>query len=486
MRKILLVVMCVMALPIFAASNGSPNAIWVNWLKKYNPDKLTVISFCNFTYMNDITSSGDIIPADLDYIISINGQKVNSIESKEIYPMINGHYGRVTLLMHSIAHDVNYEFSYEPINLNMNGFDETLENIYGVFAFSSALAEQYRNSGVEIKTDDDIPDWGKYRKVSIVLSSSDPLLEKELAKKALDYLMCSGFPLIVDDENPDVILKVSFNAEESVVSTYVPQTTTYVDRGSNTYVTKGRYGIYVNSFKRSPQKITEGGYTHEDVSNTHFLEVSLLDAKKMLDSNQNVPPIIWQLRYSKRLDYSKSLSSVSDKILKYCRAFPGRNVFLQPCLAWSGICWDENRPIVTDIYKGSPAEKLGLQPGDEILKINGKSRIEIQHKLYFNGRFQRESCPISIPIKKHCLGKLLTERTAIFPHAFQESPLCSRIENNAYFDYSEMYFPAFIHRANKNDTFEIKRNGKKMTLTGILYGSCYFSSIDNNFLNPKK
>ena len=72
-----------------------------------------------------------------------------------------------------------------------------------------------------------------------------------------------------------MILKVSFNEEESVTSTYVPQTTTYVDRGSNTYVTQGKYGTYINSFKRSPQKITDGGYTHENISSTHFLEVSL-------------------------------------------------------------------------------------------------------------------------------------------------------------------------------------------------------------------
>ena len=100
---------CILSLPLFAASNGSPNAIRVNWLKKYNPDKLSVISFHNFIYMEDITcDKEEIIPASLDYIIAINGKKTDSIATEDIYPILNGRDGRVELLMHSIAHDVDY------------------------------------------------------------------------------------------------------------------------------------------------------------------------------------------------------------------------------------------------------------------------------------------------------------------------------------------------------------------------------------------
>ena len=78
----------------------------------------------------------------------------------------------------------------------MRGFDETFENLDGVFVFSSSIIDNYKNSGIEIKTDDDIPDWSKFRKVSIVLSSSDPLLEKELAKEALNSLHSSSMTKI--------------------------------------------------------------------------------------------------------------------------------------------------------------------------------------------------------------------------------------------------------------------------------------------------
>ena len=133
---------CILSLPLFAASNGSPNAIRVNWLKKYNPDKLSVISFHNFIYMGDITcDKEDIIPADLDYIIAINGKKTDSIATEDIYPILNGRDGRVELLMHSIAHDVDYELGYAPINLNMEGFDETFENLDGLFIFNQATID---------------------------------------------------------------------------------------------------------------------------------------------------------------------------------------------------------------------------------------------------------------------------------------------------------------------------------------------------------
>ena len=165
-------------------------------------------------------------------------------------------------------------------------------------------------------------------------------------------------------------------------------------------------------------------------------------------------------------------------MLKYCRTFPGTSTVIQPCRAWSGICWDENRPIVTDVYKHSPAEKLGLQPGDEILKINGKSKIGIRNRMWLNGKLVWDKTSMSVQFKKYCLGKLLTEKTDVFPHAFQESPSYQKVENNPYIDYAEISFPDFIHKANKNDSFEIKRNGKKMTLTGKLYEATYFFPVN--------
>ncbi len=478
------IMLFIMSFNLFAASNGNPNVINVNWLKKYNPNKLSVISFYDFIYMDDIISDKThIIPANLDYIIKINGKSIEDIKIENIYPLINGKEGRVTLLLHSITHDEDYELSYNPINLNKKGFDETLENIDGIDIFSSLLFDNYLNSGVEVRTDDNISDWAKYRKISIVLSSSDPLLEKELANTALKNLIQSGFPLIVDDKDPDLILKVSFNEEESVTSTYVPQTTTYIDQGNDTYITKGKYGIYINSFKRSPKKITEGGYTHEDISNYHFLEVSLLDAKKMLDPNQITAPIVWQLHYSKRLKYSESLYYTSLSILKYCRAFPSRNVFYRPCNAWSGICWDENKSVITDIYKNSPAEKLGLHPGDEIIKINGNKKIEIKSKKWLKKNFIGENPIISVSFKKYSLGKLLTGKfSKVFPQAFLQSSISYRVDNNSYIDYAEIKYPEFIHAPNNNNFFEIKRNGKKLILKGPLYQKCEFSSIDIRFL----
>lgn len=84
----------------------------------------------------------------------------------------------------------------------------------------------------------------------------------------------------------------------------------------------------------------------------------------MQDPNQKVPPIVWQLRYQKQFERPKSLLSASKTVLSGCRAFPGTATFFDPVYAWTGICWDTEKSIVRYVYKHSPAEALGLQPGD--------------------------------------------------------------------------------------------------------------------------
>ena len=46
------IMLFIMSFNLFAASNGNPNVINVNWLKKYNPNKLSVISFYDFIVSN--------------------------------------------------------------------------------------------------------------------------------------------------------------------------------------------------------------------------------------------------------------------------------------------------------------------------------------------------------------------------------------------------------------------------------------------------
>lgn len=101
--------LCIMASPLFAASNGDPVAMHVDYLKKYNPYKLSVVNFYGFLYMDNISCEPkNIVPAELDYIISINGQNTEEIDPANIYPILNGRDGKVTLRMHSIVQDTDY------------------------------------------------------------------------------------------------------------------------------------------------------------------------------------------------------------------------------------------------------------------------------------------------------------------------------------------------------------------------------------------
>lgn len=480
MKKFFLSMMlCILTLPLLAASNGSPVAMHVDYLKRYNPTKLSVVNFYNFIYMDNISCQPqNIVPAELDYIIAINGRDPYDIASEDIYPILNGRDGKVTLVMHSIKQDVDYTLQYNPKNLSKEGFDETLENLYGIIVTSGSAFRKARETN--LYNDDEVTDWSKYKKISVVISSNDPLQEKEIAKIALNYLKESRFPFVIDDEDPDLIMKVSFDENESVSKTYVPQTTSYIDQGSNVYVTRGKYGIYVNSFKNSPKKVVEGGYTHEDVSNHHFLEISFLDAKKMLDPNQTVPPIVWQLRYDKQMDYKQSLKNACSEVLKYCRAFPGKDQLTEPCVTWSGICWEDWVPVIKDIYSGSPAEQMGLLPGDKILKIDGKSTLDVVLKKWLKGKYVGEYVAYRKPFKNKSIGKILTDQYKEDKEGicyFQGTDM-NHEPNNPYYDYTEIRFPEFLNPYHQT-TLVIKRNGKKMTLTGHLYQKADFFSIGN-------
>lgn len=99
----------------------------------------------------------------------------------------------------------------------------------------------------------------------------------------------------------------------------------------------------------------------------------------MLDAKQAVAPVIWQLTYKMTYDAPKDLwSYFLNNILDYCEWFPYKfNPYVE-INRYSGVCWipKGKKSIVADVMKNSPAERLGLLPGDELLKIDGRNFLE--------------------------------------------------------------------------------------------------------------
>lgn len=452
------------------------SALSLGYLKNFNPDKMSVRSNFGLKHMISIESNAEYPIDSYDYIVSINGipasgfQTTAEAEAATIRP---GDDGRVMIEYYSMSNDSVFWISYIPTDIETIGLDESDLYRDGAISFSQARFNYSSGThGMQILTDSDVRDWSKYRKVAFIPRSNDVLVEKEYAKKVLDELSKSGFPFIYDEENPDIVFTIAFDESMDVTSTYVPPTTQYIDNGSNTYVHQSKGKIYINSFKNPHTKVTTGGYTHKDIETRHFFEVTFLDAKKMEDPKQSVPPIVWQLRYKKEFERPKSLRSALRTVLAGCRAFPGKMCIQDPVYSWSGICWDNDKPVVRYVYKGSPAEKLGLQPGDEILKVDGKNKIKFKMQSMCDGRVVYENVIHELSIKNQSWYNMLKNSKLNVFAAYNDFqiPYVDVYWQDKYYDgYNIKCEPNVFLRDSKH-IIEIKRNGKKMKLEGSMYG----------------
>ena len=460
-------------------------AIALGYLKNYNPDKLTVRSVYYYVRMQHINTDADddnSLLCPYDHIISINGKTAESYASAEeamLAASVPGTDGRVEIEYHSMRKNKNYHWSYVPYNVQTIGMDEL--GLYGEGYQATNLARLAYIDGkaMSIRTDNSVSDWSKYRRIAFQPTSNDPLLEKEYFKIAWNELDRSGFPLIYDEENPDLIVTIAIDEDLQVESTYVPQTTQYMDNGSNSYIYKSGKNIYVNSFKKPAKKVTSGGYTHREYLQNHFIELTILDAKKMKDPNQKVPPVVWQLRYKTTHVRPLSLKTAAYHVLAGCRAFPGVNVGRDVVMAWSGICWEPQtkKSIISYIYKNSPAEKLGLQVGDEILKIDGKNRFDFYATGSCDGKDSHTTK----------LDKSLNFKNQSWYMMLKDAFICPFVDYNlfrlpevrlytqeCYFNEIFNGFAPDVFKPNSIHEIEIKRNGKKMKLKGVLYAPATF------------
>ncbi len=205
----------------------------------------------------------------------------------------------------------------------------------------------------------------------IMVTGNDPLTDR----KILEEFCKSGWfrQLIRDEENPDIVVTVSKNANETFSSTYVPPSTQVVNTGSYTrpvynYIT--RQTSYVTSQRN--KYIQSGGYSQDNLNTSLFLEFTILDAKKLNAPGVTTPPIIWQMTYTRNV--ANRNFEVIDEYLTVatwnCFPFTFFPIVKVPYVYLG--CIEENGEIVSDPIPGSPADLIGLKKGDKIVKTNGK------------------------------------------------------------------------------------------------------------------
>ena len=211
-------------------------------------------------------------------------------------------------------------------------------------------------------------DWGYARTYDFVIRSQDVLVEKKLLEEFAKRL-CAWMKR--DTTNPDVLLAVSKNADESITTTYVPPTSRTINTGSTitpnySYLTKQTSYTTENHY----QTVTEGGYNKTTRTADLFIELSILDAKRINDVNQTAPPIIYQFTMKRHVVNPEF--NLMDELMKYCASPVKCDPFY--CMYETktfkfhepAIKFDDNG-VVTYVLEGSQIQRDGLMVGDKML-----------------------------------------------------------------------------------------------------------------------
>ncbi len=434
-------------------------------LSHYAPNNLTITHLYGSLFMADITCDNTGLHL-YDILLAVNGEDVNKLSDDELNKLL-WTSSRVDLTIISSIDWNEHIFSYTPINLDLEGRNELFE-----FSPINFNRIHNNNSQLNIRVDSDLDiDFSQYKTID-VLFLGDDLREKSIAKQAMNTIINeSHFPIKRDTEDPDLLITVAFDESHSVSSTYVPPTTKYVDQGSYSTVTETKSGYYINTFKRPPLKKTEGGYNVDQATTYHYVEITILDAKKLLDPETKSAPIVWQLVYDKTFNHEENFNRILNEfVMDNMKSFPHVIRTDVPWRWYSGICWQEHekKSIIADVMKNSPAEKIGLMAGDEVLKIDNKNHIYPTQYAYYNSKcvdkrvLDKEYWQYkNQPFYKVVAG--VKTYGPIYTHFDYQNQTVS-----IKWDKLEYDPPVWMYDKSEVEIL-IKRNGKKQKIKGVLY-----------------
>lgn len=225
-------------------------------------------------------------------------------------------------------------------------------------------------------------DWFYARTYDFAISGNDPLMDKTLLEKFAELCL----DMSRDTENPDILLTVAKNADESIQTTYIPPSSRTVNLGATT---TARYNFLTqrNDYvtRQNSYAVREGDYTKTTRDVNLFLEITMLDARKINDSLQTAPPVIYQFTTTRHVVNPEF--NLDDELIAYAswgiKSNPGWNKYAEakmtayyPAVGFSGL-------EVTYVAENSRAWQAGLRPGD---------RIE-RYKYSKKGKWIKESVP---------------------------------------------------------------------------------------------
>ena len=349
---------------------------------------------------------------------------------------------------------------------NLNGYGDLMDIQQEYLdQFDKRMPDNGRPSSIRVIGDyvSKELNFSKIKTYDIMITGNDPLTDK----KILERFCSSGFfrELRRDEENPDIIVCVAKNSQESISSTYVPPTSETINTGSVTrpvynYITK-TYSFVTTQRNRT---VTTDGYTQNTTNTSIFLEFTILDAKRLNDPSQKTAPIIWQMTYTRNV--TNRAFEVLDEYLVIaswnCYPFTV-SPYIEVPLWFIGAKFlqtTDGAQIDSDVVTESSADRLGLQKGDIILKLNNKRHYIDERKYYdyYAMKYKYEKDKTDIRNIRY-LGEEIS-----FLLAMRES--YSRAKDHNILDYEASEWSYDLH-----GTYLIERNGSMIKLNGNLIES---------------
>ncbi len=327
MRKVILS-LCLCLVYMSAVSAERPRPFEVKRLHSWAPEYLTITNVYEIIWNLEIYNLlncpvkeeylwMDVIEGRLWHshvILSIDGQTTKNMSEKTFYDIV-GQKDEHDMIVckkdeggYNNPIPVKFRIKEPPIWMQKcfpYTQDEFLngDNIPGLHVTSnSELAEragQILRDDLQCKQErqmywDRDFDWFSIQTYDFV-PTSDPAIDKKLLEK-----FAAQFKnLTRDTNNPDVLIRIARDEEQSVNSTYVPPTVQVVSDGATTqrvynYITKD----YSYQTQQRNRVVREGGYVETTRVENLYLEIVMLDTKRI---EEPTPPIIYQLKYQRHV-----------------------------------------------------------------------------------------------------------------------------------------------------------------------------------------
>ena len=330
---------------------------------------------CTFDYVdeqNEYLSNGDLI-------LEVDGISAAGWSKEQFYSTVNNRNDTITLKIRSTSSKNEnagiYEF--ETKIHPRNELPEKLKVFGNQFAYILGETASERRKDIkftyEERHDEDF-DFFPCLYYDYLITSDDPLLDKEILKQV------GWGRLERNEENPDLLITIARNANESISTTYIPPSNRVVNEGSTTraqynYILK--QNDYITTQKN--RVIREGGYTQETKTADIYLEIAALDVKKLNDKSSTHPPIVWKTTAKRHVVNPNFNLNEELKAYASWMRLPLFDRFVcaeRKVYAPTGIICSETDPsIVQEVIKGSRAENVGFQSGDKIIKAEFESRF---------------------------------------------------------------------------------------------------------------